>query len=152
MNASTKSALLLAGTLVVGLLLGAAGAGAIARQRRAELGAFGRPPGFARHVIDVIQPRDVAQTAQLQPAIERAAERNRRIIREANGGLRQSIDSLRAELAPLLDEAQRERISRMTRILPPFGPGRPRPDGFRPRGGGPPPFDRPSEDAGPPPR
>jgi hypothetical protein len=152
MNASTKSALLLAGTLVAGLVLGAAGAGALARQRRAELGTLGRPPGFARHVEEVLQPRDSVQRAQLQPVIERAAARNQRIIREANVNLRGSIDSLRAELAPLLDDAQRDRLARMTRTMPPFGPGRPRP-GMGPMPGrrGPPPFDAPGDDRGPPP-
>lgn len=161
MNTSTTSALLLAGTLAAGLVLGAAGAGALARQRRVELGTLGRPPGFARHVEDVLQPRDSAQRARLQPVIERAAARNQRIIRDANVSLRQSIDSLRAELGPLLDDAQRDRLARMTSTMPPFGPGRPRPGMQRmPGHRGPPPFgapgdDRaspPPDDAGPPPR
>ena len=149
MNAATKSTLLLAGTLALGLVLGASGAGAISRQRRAELRTFGRPPGFARHVTEVIQPRDSAQSAQVQPVIERAAERNRRIIRAANDSLRASIDSLRLELAPLLDEPQKERLARMTQTLPPFGAGRPGPGGPRPQR--PPPPGGPEGERGPPP-
>ena len=149
MTAATRSGLLLAATLLLGIVLGAAGMGALQRRRRAELGGLGRPPGFARHVTEVIGPRDSAQAARLEPAIARAAARNERIIRAANAGLRGSLDSMRTELAPLLDEAQRERLERMTRLPPPFGP-RPFPRGMRgPRPEGPPPEGPPP--GGPPP-
>jgi hypothetical protein len=153
-SAATKSALLLASTLLLGLVLGAVGAGALERQRRAESGGLGRPPGFARHVLHEIEPRDSAQAAQLEPIVVRTAERNQRIIREARERLRSSVDSMRAELSPLLDDAQRERLARATRLEPPFGPPRPGMPGRR----GPPPFgpprdgERPPRDDGPPPR
>jgi hypothetical protein len=152
MTAATRSALLLAATLALGLVLGALGMGALQRERRAQLGGLGRPPGFARHVEETIRPRDAAQEARVRPVIARAVDRNQRIIREANAQLRASVDSLRTEMDSLLDDSQRQRLAEMTRGLPPFGPGRggrPGPGG-RPGRRGPPPFERPV-DGGPPP-
>ncbi|HEU4719911.1 MAG TPA: hypothetical protein VFS59_01005 [Gemmatimonadaceae bacterium] len=146
MSAATKSALLLAVTLALGLVLGAVGAGALERRRREEVGGLRRPPGFARHVLQEIVPRDSAQAALLRPIVARTAERNQAIMRDANARLRSSIDSMRTELAPLLDDAQRARLARMTRLAPPFGPPRPGMPGRRggrpfgpPDGRGPPP-------------
>ncbi|MES2177668.1 MAG: hypothetical protein V4550_07355 [Gemmatimonadota bacterium] len=154
MTAGTKSALLLGATLLVGMVLGAAGAGSLDRQRRERLGGMGRPPGLARHIEEVINPRDGAQAEQLRPIIQRAAERNQLLIRRTNDELRASIDSMRAELDPLLDADQRDRLARATRELPPFG-RQGGPPGRGGRGGpppdGPPPFGPPPRGGPPPP-
>src|SRR5438132_3456646 len=108
MTAATKSAMLLTAALMLGVFLGITGAGALERQR------FGRPPmghggpgGLERHMEETIQPRDSAQAEQIRPILARAAERNRQIIAGVNDALRASIDSMKRELAPLLDDAQR---------------------------------------------
>ena len=145
MNVATKSALLLGATLALGVVIGLVGAGTLERQRRERLGGLGRPRGFARHIEEAIQPRDAAQAAQVRAIIERAAERNQRMIRGANDALRRSVDSLTSELQPLLDEPQRRRLAEATRGLPPLG-GPPGGRGGRP---GPPPFG-PPRDGGPP--
>ena len=159
MTVAMKSALLLAVTLALGLVVGFAGAGSLDRMRRERLGALGRPMGFAGHMEEVISPRDPAQGDQVRPIIARAAERNQRIIREANASLRGSVDSMKAELLPLLDDTQRRRLEDATRGLPPFGipggrGGRGGPPGGPPggpgrggRGGpdGPPPFGPPPD-------
>ena len=148
MNVAMKSALLLAATLALGIVFGLVGAGTLERQRRERLGGLGRPPGFSRHIEEVIQPRDAAQAAQVRVIIARAAERNQQMVRNANEALRHSVDSMKAELAPLLDDAQRQRLARATSGLPPLG-GPPRGRGGRggpdgpPPGRGPPPFGPP---------
>ena len=150
MNVATKSAILLAATLAFGVVLGLVGAGALERARNGPPPGGPRPPGFANHMEEAIQPRDSSQAAQIRPIIARAAERNRAMISNANVALRQSVDSMKAELLPLLDDAQRDRLDRATRALPPIGlPGG---RGGRGRGGppeGPPPLGPPRE-GGPP--
>ena len=155
MTVATKSALMLAITLALGVVLGLAGAGSLDRMRRDRLNGLGRPQGFANHMEEVIHPRDGVQGDSLRPIIARAAERNRRAIRDANEYLRHSVDSMRAELAPLLDDAQRRRLDEATRGLQAFGPpgrgGRGGPPGRGGRGfDGPPPFGPPRR-GGPPP-
>jgi hypothetical protein len=141
MTAGTKSAILLAVTLALGIIVGLAGAGSIDRLRRERLGGLARPMGFARHMEEVIRPRDAAQGDLVRPIIEHAAERNQRIIGDGNLALRQSVDSMKAELLPLLDETQRLRLDEATRGLPPFGP--PGGPGGRGGRGGPRPFGPP---------
>lgn len=149
MSAAVKSALLLAMTLIAGVLLGLVSARGIERR------PFGprRPPpmagGLAQHMEDVIRPRDAAQAEQVRAVLERTAARNRDILHGVNDSLRASIERMQRELAPLLDDAQRARLDSVARKLPPVGG----PAGMR--GGGPPPFGRgggPPPPEGPPPR
>lgn len=140
MNMSRTAALLLLATLVVGIALGALGAGAL--RPRLERGPPPPPPGagprgggFAEHMMSVIQPTDSAQAAGVRAVVERTAARNRSIIQELNGSLKATVDSMRAELAPMLTADQRDRLDRAVREMPAVrGPGGP---GGRGRGGPP---------------
>ena len=159
MTASFRSGLLLAVTLAVGVALGLAGGGWLQRHQRERLRDLRRPPGFVAHLEDVIAPRDEAQRADVHRLLEATARGNDRVIRTANETLRARMDSLRTQLAPLLDAGQRDRLDRELRGLrSPFGPPGGRPGGRRPPGppgGGPPdgpPPDRPPPDRPPPPR
>jgi hypothetical protein len=95
------------------------------------------------------------QRAAIRPVLEAVGARNERVIREANVTLRRGVDSLRAVLAPLLDEEQRARLDAEVRRLPPLRPGGgpggrpPGPPPFGPPRGGPPPGGPPP--GGPPP-
>ncbi len=134
MNVSRTAALLLLATLVVGIALGALGAGAL--RPRLERGPPPPPReagprgsgGFAEHMMGVIEPTDSGQAAAVRVVVERTAARNRRIIQDLNGSLKASVDSMRAELAPMLTVDQRQRLDRAVRQLPavrgPGGPGR----------------------------
>jgi hypothetical protein len=95
---------------------------------------------------ETIQPRDSAQAEAIRPILARTAERNRQIIGGVNTTLKASIDSMKLELAPLLDEEQRARLDVVTRALPPLrGPGGPGPFGPPPGGRRPPPFGPPPD-------
>ena len=157
MRGETKSALILAATLALGVALGAVGSGALARGRTERMRELGRPDGFAAHMEEIIRPRDEAQRAALRPALDATARRNGEIIRAAHVQLRAELDSMRARVAPLLDDAQRARLDDFARLPP--DPFRPPPRGGRPPGerppGGPPPGSPPPggpPPGGPPPR
>ena len=157
MSAATKSGLLLCGVLLLGLLLGFAGSNAVRERGRGPVGGGRGGPrsGLAQHFEDVIQPRDSAQAHQVREILERRAEKNRILIRTINDSLRISIDELKRELNPLLDDAQRRRLDDAMAHLPPVGGGGPGGHagmrGGPPDRGGPPPGGFPPPRGGPPP-
>lgn len=145
MKVETKSALILLVTLALGALLGAFATGAAARQRSEQLARMGRPMGFVEHMRDVIRPRDQVQWDSLRPRVEATGRRNEAIRRQMHESLRAELDTMRAQLAPLLDDAQRERLADFARRpppepgrRPPGGPPGPPPGGPGWRPGGPP--------------
>lgn len=163
MKTEAKSLLLLLGTLSLGVLLGAAGNGAVQRERRREVEEIRRPAGFVEHMMEVIRPKDEAQRNAILPVVQATGERNRQVMQAAHTQLRAALDSMRARLAPQLDADQRARLDEFARMPPPppgmgapgrpggpHGPGGPgRPGGPPPRGDwGPPP---PRDGEGPPP-
>jgi hypothetical protein len=146
MTPNTKSMLLLAATLITGFTLGLFADASLVRGRRDRIEDLRRPPGFVAHMEDVIQPRSDAQRDSIRPILEGVARQNIQQIRDMNAHLRATLDSMRTTLLPMLDAAQRERLSaevdHMPDVLgrgrgrggpPPFGPG------GRGRGGPPPP-------------
>ncbi|HEX8695722.1 MAG TPA: hypothetical protein VF746_25125 [Longimicrobium sp.] len=149
MRIETRSALILLATLALGVLLGAVGGGALASRRAEKIRELRRPPGFVAHLEEVIRPRDEAQRRAIRPHLEATARRNHEIVQGAHGRLRAELDSLRARLAPLLDEAQRERLAEFGR--PPERGGGPPPGGLPPPKGPPPRDGRPPRDGPPPP-
>jgi hypothetical protein len=149
MQIDAKAAVMLLVTLLVGVALGALGAGALSRQRSELVRGMRRPPGFVAHMEDVIGPRDSAQRAQLEPILRATAIRNDSILRGTNEQLRSALEAMERQLAPLLDASQRSRLEGAARLAPPIGPG------GGPRGQGPPPDGRrggpPPDGRGPPP-
>ena len=133
MTANTKSMLLLALTLITGFSLGLFADASLVRGRRDRIQGLRRPPGFVAHMEDVIQPRSDAQRDSIRPILEQVARQNNQHIRDLNTHLRAALDSMRTTLSPMLDAAQRERLSAEVDHMPDvFGRGRGR--------GGPPPF------------
>ena len=159
MNPRLQSTLLLAATLAVGVVLGAAASEQVARHWRPSVAPLDGPPnrgprggapgGFVVKMMEAIAPRDEAQRRAVRSILEATASRNRAEIEAVNASLKARVDSTRIALAPLLDAAQAERLSEAMRSLQPIGP--------RGRGdGGPPPMGRPDGPAsgrleGPPP-
>jgi hypothetical protein len=129
----TKSLLLICSTLVVGFALGLFVDASLGRMRRN--GDNRRPPGFVDRMEEVIGPHSDAQRDSIAPVLEQFTHENEQIVRDANDRRHARLDSLRAALAPLLDAAQRDRVSHEIDRMPPFGAGR----GGRGLGGGPPP-------------
>ena len=151
-----KAAIMLLVTLLLGIALGAVGAGALSRQRNEQVQQLRRPLGFVAHMEEVIQPRDSTQRVKIDSLLSVTATRNDSILRGANDQLRRALDSMRAHLNPILSSDQRDRLEKTAPLAPPLrqgGEGRgdrgPPPDGRGPPpdGRGPPPDGR-----GPPPR
>jgi hypothetical protein len=94
----------------------------------------------------VIEPHSDAQRDSIRPILETAARQNGEVMRSANDRLKAALDSMRLALSPMLDQAQRDRLSHEIDRMPPLGPGgrgrgRGGPPGEFGRGG--PPGDRP---------
>ena len=170
MNANIKSLIMLAVTLVVGFALGLFADASLVRRRRDQIGDLRRPPGFVAHMESVIQPHSDAQRDSIRPILEKVAQANQEAVRATNVHLRAVLDSMRATLAPMLDQSQKDRLTQEVDRMPdPFRPnggrggrgrggpgfGRGGRDGRDGRGGGdrpPPPDGGPPPDRGAPPR
>jgi hypothetical protein len=150
MTAGLKSMALLAITLIVGFSLGLFADATLVRGRRDRIDGLRRPPGFVAHLESVIAPHSSAQADSIRPILEKGVQRNQEIVRGTRDRLKVAMDSMQAQLAPLLDADQRSRLAREIEHMPdPFRGGRgrggpPGRGGSRPNGA--PPFD----DRGPP--
>ncbi len=148
MTNQLKSLALLAVTLIVGFALGLFADATLVRGRRDRLTEIRRPPGFVAHMESVIQPHTDAQRDSIRPILETAARRNGEVMRSANVNLKAVLDTMRLSLSPMLDQEQRDRLSREIDRMPPFGSagrgrGRGGPPGGFGRGGPPGGNDRP---------
>ena len=101
---------------------------AATRDQRADAVAFLQAGGGERLRIAIddfardLQARDVGSAGR-HGVVPHALQHVRTVHaagRDANQQLRASVDSMRAELAPLRDDAQRDRLARMTRRPPLF--------------------------------
>lgn len=146
MSNSVRAWLLLVVTLCLGIAIGVLGAGAMQGRRALRVSDMRRPGGFIENVQEVIQPVSDSQWNLIRPIVEATAQENASRRRMHDSTMRSSLESLKAQLAPLLNDAQRDRLARFApprRDGPPDGPRRRRP----PRDGDGPP---PHRDDGPP--
>ena len=147
MSNSVRAWALLVVTLCLGIAIGLLGAGALQDRRSARVNDLRRPGSFIEHVQRVIRPTSDSQWNAIRPVVEAAAERNATTRRAHDSAMRAAVEAMKAELQPLLNDEQRERLSRFVPGRPP-GPGGPGGRRGRGRDGGPP---GPPDDRGPPP-
>jgi len=111
-------------TLITGFALGLFADASLVRGRRDRIDGMRRPPGFVDHMQSVIQPHSDAQRDSIRPILDAVARANQQAIRDVNVRLRAALDSMKAALAPMLDESQRDRLAREVEHMPdPFRPG-----------------------------
>jgi hypothetical protein len=145
-----KPAVILLITLALGMALGLVVRGTVTGERDRRAAELRTAPGFESLVMEVIEPRET-QEDSIRPILEASAHRYDSLVGAARSGLGLVLDSMKRQLAPLLDARQRERLSRMTtlpdpnRRRPPPGE-RPRDSAGSPRAG-PPPRDQPARAA-----
>lgn len=146
MSNSVRAWLLLVVTLCLGIAIGVLGSGAVQDRRMARVNDIRRPGGFVEHVQRVIRPTSDEQWSRIRPLVEAADRANGARRRSHDDAMRASLDVLKAQLDPLLDDSQRRRLARFApdrRGQPPFGGRGPRggrrggPDGGPPREGPP---------------
>jgi len=136
MKAEAKSAAILVATLTLGVVLGMVLQGLLMRDRARQVAELRTPPGFVSLVEGVIQPR-AEQEAGIRAVLEASARRYDSLLSSTRVGVGLVLDSMKLKLAPLLDERQRERLSRMAQLpepdRPPPRPGERPPDAGSPR-------------------
>ncbi|MFQ5571182.1 MAG: hypothetical protein ACE5G0_16000 [Rhodothermales bacterium] len=150
MTPRTKSILLLGGTILIGMLLGALINGMVMRQRLEQIGELGTPSGLFFVLEDAVRLEDEAQRRAIRAVLEEAAARAMDIREHSRREMHNLRDSIRAELVPLLSEDQLERLEARLNLqgqrpffrrFPPTMRDALR-ERWRRRRGGPPPFRR----------
>ena len=104
MTARTKSILLLLGTLLIGMLLGAFVHTLMVEDRIERITSLRSRAGFVRFMENMIEPTDDAQRAAIRDVLEETAERldahhagSREAVEEIMESFRTSLDSLLTE-------------------------------------------------------
>ncbi len=109
MTVRTKTFLMLLGTLLVGAAVGALGMGAVREARQDRLHHLRTPEGLVRRMEDVVGPGG-SDPQEIRAVFSRYAVRidtlYHRFWRERSA----VYDSMRQEVTPLLDPAQRARL------------------------------------------
>lgn len=134
MQAKTKSGLILGSTLLLGMLLGVLLFGWFVRDRMRHIP---NPQYFSRRMERVIKPRDERQREVIQQILVRQQEKLRDIDIAHREALKAHLDSVLAELRPILSENQFHRVQRRQRrfgeLMGPWRDGRTGREGRRPR-------------------
>lgn len=125
MNARTRSTVILVGTLILGMLLGALLTNLYFERRVGRMKALRTEEGFIRTYEDVIRPDEGPQKEKVREILRRSAPRFQRTFEEHRSEFRRMVDSLHAELNPLLTPDQRGRLEEWLRA-PEKGRGAPR--------------------------
>jgi hypothetical protein len=141
MKIETKSAAILLATLAMGVVLGMLAQGMLMRERDRRVAEIRTEPGFVSLVEEVIQPR-TEQVAGIRAVLEASARSYDSVVAASREDVRVVLDSMKVRLAPILDDRQRERLSRMANVPDPNRrpprPGERPPGQGRPRDGRPP--------------
>lgn len=117
-----RSSLILLVTLLLGIAIGALGAGAVAQRRSEHIRELRMRGMFVDHMEQIIRPQDQAQREAIRPIVEETGRRNYAIMDSTHIRLETEMERMREELAPHLDESQRERVEAAAHFRDTFGP------------------------------
>ena len=145
MKLDLKPTAILVATMSVGVVLGMVGQGMLMQDRSRRVQALRRPPGFISQLEDAIRPTD-QQRDSVHKLLEKAAARNEAIYEADRVKLGAALDTMRMQLAPLIDKEQQARLAQVSQLPDPNRP--PRRDG--PRNDRPPRDEQPPRDERPP--
>lgn len=160
MTDRTKSALLIGGTLLIGMIIGGLFNAALVNRRFSEVARFRSPGGLALRIEEVIQPESEEQAEAIRAVLDGAAPKFMEAFEESRTRIRALTDSIMGELEVILTDEQMDRLRSDMRVRgepPPFmrrpldrpPPREGRGEGRRrrpPPGSGPPPGDHPPPD------
>ena len=111
MKLQVKSALIIIGTLVIGMILGGLISGMIRSQSHGKRAEGPRGDRFGRMMNRIIQP-DESQAAEVQAVMDRYAPKFADQHQRHKGEMQGLIDSLNVELEPILTEEQINRLQK----------------------------------------
>ena len=112
----TKSIALLVTTLLLGIVLGAVLNAWWARERFERLRRLRTPGGFEQIVVRTLEPNSPEQRQAIEAVVGRAARRLDSLRTRHWGEVRATVDSMRADLRPILTDAQMRGLSRRIRM------------------------------------
>lgn len=107
MTAKTKSIVIIIGTLIVGVIIGALATGAVFSQRVAEIQALRDENGMTRFLERVIEPTDEVQQEKIRAILKETASQQMEIRRSIALEHREIFQALRADLAEVLTPEQK---------------------------------------------
>lgn len=106
MNTRTKSALLIIGTLIVGVLIGVLATARVTDQRIDRMRELRSRSGFEETVLQALGPISEEQTAAIKVILSESHERMGDLRREWRASLRAEGDSMRKALREVLTPQQ----------------------------------------------
>lgn len=109
-NVRTKTVLVLIGTLVLGMVLGALLTGVLVRHRIHHLRQLRTPAGFTQEMMQAIEPTGPDQRESLRKALKSHVQRMREVRERYRNELRAEVDSMHAAAEKLLTPKQQERM------------------------------------------
>lgn len=112
MSTRTKSALLLAGVLVLGMLLGALASGSMFNHRLGKIAQLRTSRGMAFVLEEIVRPETEEQRRAFRDVIDETAPAYADVFERTGAELTALNDSLLARVRPLLTPEQTERLQR----------------------------------------
>jgi hypothetical protein len=106
----TKSALLLAAVLALGMVLGGLITGTVVDRRLTRIEALRTSRGLAFMLEEVVRPRDEEQRSAFRALVDSATPRYAEVFESTGAELRALNDSVVAAVRPMLDENQAKRL------------------------------------------
>jgi hypothetical protein len=119
MNLQVKPTLIIIGTLLIGIVLGALMSGTLAERRHRKIRSMMRPDGFSEQLIEVIQPQDNEQRDAIAAVLRNTGRRIDEMMRESRAEIHGTVDSMALELKPLLTDEQNARLKKHLGERPP---------------------------------
>jgi hypothetical protein len=106
----TKTVLVILGTLCLGAAIGSLGTGRIVQSRVEDLNRLRSDRGFVEIMEEVVQPENEAQRQQIHAILTETDERLDSLRREEGMKRAAVFQSMRAELIPVLNAEQQQRL------------------------------------------
>lgn len=125
MNIKAKTTLIIIITLAIGIVIGAMLNRALSQNRIRRILSRRNPPMFISFYERIIEPDD-SQRELIRKILDKYAKRFSEIRTNFGEELESSIESMRAELDPILTPEQKERLKKGFPGRPPFPDRRPR--------------------------
>lgn len=116
-----KTLLMLVGTLVIGIVIGAVGMSIFTSKKWKSYSEPITKERFTQKIIRIIEPNE-EQLAKIKSIIEQHGERASSISKENSERIVENLESLYRELTPFLNETQKQKFeNKINRIKQKFG-------------------------------